>query len=236
MNTYQKWLQAEKDWINTYCRKIRRQALCITTPAILIGATVLLGVLSALGGSGTEDLLYGAFGGFLFGLIICGIYLLILLPGLRPGRYTGKIEKNVQRLALSESEKEQLAQEMLAADERHKISYTINGPGSKGTPARFVLTPHYAFLEGSTPYSILIRLLDIAWISAGEEQKTATTHQAKSRTVYNFTLHTVGFYRKERLQQASADAGLPDEAFGFFDAGTRDRVMELLRETGIMIK
>ncbi|MCM1188213.1 MAG: hypothetical protein NC541_02830 [bacterium] len=234
MNTYQKWLQAEKEWINTYCRKIRRQALCITTPVILVGATVFLGAVSALGGSGTEDLLYGAFGGFLFGLVICGIYLLILLPGLRPGRYTGKIEKSVQGLALSESEKEQLAQEMLSADESHIISYTISGPDSKGTPARFVLTPHYAFLEGSTPYSILIRLSDIARIKSGEEQKTATTHQAKSRTVYNFTLHTVGFYRKERLQNSGAE--LPDEAFGFFDAGTRDRVTELLKETGITVE
>lgn len=162
MDIYQKWLQSEKEWINAYCGKIRRQALCITTPLILVVLAALLGGLSVLGGGSMEDHLYSAFGGFLLGLIICGIYLLILLPGLSPGRYARKIEKNIRELSFSETEKELLAQEMLQADVNHKISYTIVGPGSKGTPGRFVLTPHYAFLEGSTPYSILVRLSDIA--------------------------------------------------------------------------
>lgn len=232
MNTYQKWLQSEREWIDTYCKKIRRQALCITTPLILAGLTILMGVLPMVGGGSTEDLLYGAFGGFLLGVFICGIYLL----ALSPGRYTKKIEKNIRELSMSETEKELLAQEMLEADEKHKISYTITGPGSKGTPARFVLTPHYAFLEGSTPYSILVRLSDIAWIGRGEEQKTAITHQAKSRTVYNFTLHTIGFYRKDRVQNNSTDGELPDIAYGFFDAGIREQVAELLKETGLQVR
>ncbi|MCM1217300.1 MAG: hypothetical protein NC331_15385 [Lachnospiraceae bacterium] len=232
MDTYQKWLQSEKEWIDVYCKKIRKQALCITTPLILVIMTILLGGLSAVGGGSTEDLLYGALGGFLFGAVICGIYLLALLPGLSAGRYTKKIEKNVRDLSFSESEKEQLAQEMLAADERHKVSYTITGPGSKGTPGRFVMTPHYAFLEGSSPYSILVRLSDIAWISRGEEQKTATTRQAKTRTVHSFTLHTIGFYRKDR----NAGTELPDIAYGFFKEETREQVMELLKESGIEIR
>ena len=236
MDTYQKWLQSERDWINTYCRKIRRQALCITTPLVVAILAILFGVLSVLNGGSTEDLLYGAFGGLMLGIVVCGIYLLILLPSLSPNRYAKKIEKSVRELSLNESEKELLAQEMLEADEKHKISYTITGPGSKGTPGRFVLTPHYAFLEGSSPYSILIRLSDIAWISRGEEQKTATTHQSKSRTVYNFTLHTIGFYRKDRLQKNSADRNLPDEGFGFFDTDIREQVMELLKETGLEIR
>ena len=236
MDTYQKWLRSEKEWINTYCKKIRRQALCITTPLVLAGLAILFGVMTVLGGGSTEDLLYGAFGGFMMGMFVCGIYLLVLLPGLSPGRYVKKIEKSIRALSFSETEKEQLAQEMLEAGEKHKISYTITGPGSKGTPGRFVLTPHYAFLEGSSPYSILVRLSDIAWISRGEEQKTATTHQAKSRTIYNFTLHTIGFYRKERLQKSSVDTKLPDEAFGFFDIQIREQVMDLLKESGIEIR
>lgn len=236
MDTYQKWLQSEREWINTYCRKIRRQTLCITTPLILAGLAILFGVLSVVGGGSMEDMLYGAFGGLLMGMFICGIYLLILLPKLSPGRYTKKIEKNIGELSMTETEKNLLAQEMLEADEKHKISYTITGPGSKGTPGRFVLTPHYAFLEGSTPYSILVRLSDIAWISRGEEQKTATTYQAKSKTVYNFTLHTIGFYRKDRLQKIPAAGELPDEAFGFFSTEIREQVMELLKESGIEIR
>lgn len=236
MDTYQKWLQSEKEWIDIYCKKIRRQSLCITMPLILVIMTILFGGLSALSGGKPEEFIDGALGGVVLGAIVCAIYLLILLPGLSAGRYTKKIEKNVRELSFSETEKEQLAQEMLAADERHKISYTITGPGSKGTPGRFVLTPHYAFLEGSAPYSNLVRLSDIAWISSGEEQKTATTHQAKSRTVYNFTLHTIGFYRKDRQQNNAAGTELPDIAYGFFDAEIRDQVMALLEESGAEIR
>lgn len=236
METYQKWLQSEKEWIDIYCKKIRRQALCITTPLILVVMTILFGGLSALSGGSLEDFFYGAFGGFVLSVIVCGIYLLILFPTLSAGRYPKKIEKNIRELSFSEAEKEQLAQEMLAADEAHKISYTITGPGSKGTPGRFVLTPHYAFLEGSSPYSILVRLSDIAWISSGEERKTATTNQARSRTVYNLTLHTIGFYRKDRQQNNAAGTELPDIAYGFFDTKIRDQVMELLKESGIEIR
>lgn len=236
MDTYQKWLQSEKEWIDIYCKKIRRQSLCITMPLILVIMTILFGGLAALSGGKPEEFVDGAIGGFVLGAIVCGIYLLILLPGLSAGRYTKKIEKNIRELSFSENEKEQLAQEMLAADEKHKISYTITGPGSKGTPGRFVLTPHYAFLEGSAPYSNLVRLSDIAWISSSEEQKTATTYQAKSRTVYNFTLHTIGFYQKDRQQNSAAGTELPDIAYGFFDARIRDQVMALLEESGVEIR
>lgn len=235
MNSYQKWIEEEIKWISTYCNKIRRQALLITTPSILAGSTIIIGALSLVGGE-MADLGYGALGGFMAGLMICCVYLLVLLPGLNPKRFGRKIEKNVRALSLSDTEKEQLAQEMLASDEAHRISYVIQGPGSKGTPGRFVLTPHYAFLEGSTPYSILVRLSDIAYIRRGEEKKTAAERRAKSRTVYWFTLYTIGFYRKDRFQRNLTEKDLPDEAFGFFDSGIRERVMELLKETGIPVE
>lgn len=235
MDTYQKWLQSEKEWIDTYCKKTRKQFFCITMPLVLAVLTILFGAMSAMDGS-TEDIIYGALGGCMMGLFICGIVLLFLLPGLSPARYVKKIEKNVRELSLSETEKEQLAQEMLSADEKHKVSYTITGAGAKGTPARFVLTPHFAFLEGSTPYSILVRLSDIAWISGGEERKMATQRGAKTSTVYSFTLHTVGFYRKDRALHNLSDTDLPDYAYGFFKEETRDQVMGLLQESGIEMR
>lgn len=233
MDTYQKWLQAEMEWIDIYCSKIRRQTLFVTTPLVLAGSAVLIGALTAFGGGSMEDFGYGAISGFVLGMIVCIIFLLILLPTLRPKRYAKKIDKCVKGLSLNELEKEQLAREMLEADEEHKISYTITGPGSKGTPGRFVLTPHFAFLEGSYPYAILVRLSDVAKIRRSEERKTATERRAKSRTVYRFTLYTIGFYRKDRFQRGLTDNELPDEAFGFFDVGVRERVMGLLQETGI---
>ncbi len=233
MDTYQKWLQAEMEWIDIYCSRIRRQTLFVTTPLVLAGTAVLIGALTVVGGGSMEDFGYGAVSGFVLGMIVCSIFLLILLPTLRPKRYAKKIDKCVRGLSLNELEKELLAREMLEADEEHKISYTITGPGAKGTPGRFVLTPHFAFLEGSCPYAILVRLSDVAKIRRNEERKTAAERHAKSRTVYRFTLYTIGFYRKDRFQRGLANSDLPDEAFGFFDAGVRERVMGLLKETGI---
>ena len=178
MNRYEKWIEEEIKWIGAYCSKTRRQALCIVTPSILAGAALLLGALSLIGSGSMADFAYGAFGGFMAGAVICGIYLLILLPGLNPRRFGKKIDKCVRDLSLNEMEKEQLAQEMLAADEEHRISYLVQGPGSKGTPGRFVLTEHYAFLEGSTPYSILVRLPDIGEIRRSEEKKMASERRA----------------------------------------------------------
>jgi len=91
-------------------------------------------------------------------------------------------------------------------------------------------------LEGSTPYAILVRLSDIAKISRGEEKKTAAQRSGNTKRVYWFTLYTIGFYRKDRFQRNLTEKDLPDEAFGFFDAGIRERVMGLLEETGIRIE
>ncbi|MCI8374609.1 MAG: hypothetical protein HFI29_04130 [Lachnospiraceae bacterium] len=233
---YERWLQEEMNWIGAYCSKIRRQALCITAPLILVGSAVLIGALTAFGGGSAADFGYGAFSGFVVGALICGIYLMVLLPALRPKRYGKKIDRCVRGLSLSEGEKEELAREMLEADEGHRISYTITGPGAKGTPGRFVLTPHFAFLEGSYPYAILVRLSDLAVIRRSQEQKTATEHRAKSKTIYRFTLYTIGFYRKDRFQRGLTDKDLPDESFGFFDVHIRERVMELLAGTGIRLE
>ena len=131
---YERWLQEEMNWIGAYCSKIRRQALCITAPLILVGSAVLIGALTAFGGGSAADFGYGAFSGFVVGALICGIYLMVLLPALRPKRYGKKIDRCVRGLSLSEGEKEELAREMLEADEGHRISYTITGPGAKGTP------------------------------------------------------------------------------------------------------
>ncbi len=236
MNSYEKWIEEEIKWIGIYCSKMRRQALCVVAPSILGGTALLLGVLQLIGSENVEDFVNGVLGGFMIGALICGIYLLVLLPGLNPRRYGKKIDRSVRDLSLNEMEKEQLAQEMLAADEEHRISYVLQGPGSKGTPGRFVLTEHYALLEGSSPYAILIRLSDIAEIRRGEEKKMAEERRAKSKTVYWFTLYTIGFYRKDRFQRNLTQKDLPDEAFGFFRQDIRDQVMNLLAESGIWIE
>ena len=78
-------------------------------------------------------------------------------------------------------------------------------------------------------------LSDIAEIRQGQEKKTAARRGGNTRRMYFFTLYTIGFYRRDRLQRGLTERDLPDEAFGFFDAGIRGQVLELLKESGIRI-
>ena len=236
MNYYEKWLKSEKEWIDVYCKKTRNMLLFVVTPLVLVVLTVLFGAIQLADGGGMGEFIVGAAGGLMRGIFICIIYLLIMQPNLRPGKYSKKIDKNVKRLGLSDAEKEQLGKEMLEVDERHKISFKMTGPKSNGTPARFVLTPHYAFLEGGSPYSILIRLCDIAEIRPSQEQKNTVTYGAKTKTYYNFTLYTIGFYRKDRAERGLADNAYPDEGMGFFQEDTRDEALKLLMETDVPVK
>ena len=236
MHFYEKWLKAEKEWIDQYCKKARNMSLFVVTPLILVVLTALFGGLEMASESEMSAVIEGAAGGLMMGFFICIIYLLIMLPNLSPGKYSKKIDKNVKQLGLSDAEKEQLGKEMLEADERHKISYKMTGPKSKGTPARFVLTPHYAFLEGSFPYSILIRLSDIAEIRSLQEQKSTVTYGAKTKTYYKFTSYMIGFYRKDRAERGLADHPDPDEGMGFFQENIRNEALKLLMETNLPVK
>lgn len=108
------------------------------------------------------------------------------------------IKSAVKKLHLDKEEQVQLAHEMLETDVNtwRCISYELNGHGSKQTPARFRITPHYAFLEGSSPYVILVRLSKIVEIYRGEERKIHTQYGTQTRTHEIFTLYTISFYIK----------------------------------------
>lgn len=235
MNNYEKWLNAEKEWIDVYCKKIRNRSLFVVTPIVLVCMAAFFGGMALLNGGGTSDALMGAASGLMTGIFVCAIYLLIMFLNLRSGKYSRLIDKSVAELKLTAAEKEELGTEMLAADDRHKISYKMVGHNSKGTPARFVLTPHYAFLEGSYPYSILVRLSDIAQIRPSQEQKNTTSYGAKTKTYHSYTLYTIGFYRKDRSKHGHADNPYPDAAMGFFQENIRDDVLALLRESDVPV-
>lgn len=233
MSSYDQWLKDEEEWIGAYCKKTLRMSLFQVIPAMLLILPLLFAGLSLAGGSSREDMYYCALGGLLAGLIVGGFYYLILRIGLRPKAYVRKIRKSVEALSLSKVECEALGEEMrkAQADAASCLSYKVTGPNAKGTPARFTLTPHYAFLVGSYPYSILVRLSDIEEIRAGQEQKTAVTRRAKSKTLHVFTLYTIGFYAKDRGKET-----LPQEAMGFFDESIRSRILRMMKEAGAPVK
>lgn len=225
MNSYEQWLTEEKEWISEYQKKIMTRYFLQMVPFTLVVLCALFGAVTYMDGG---SLLSGIGAGLAMGIFVSVIYLLFLIAGLRPGRYVKMVQKAVKQLGMEDWEKERLGQEMLEAKEGswRYFSYVINGHGSSQTPARFRITPHYAFLEGSYPYAILVRLADVEKMLPGEEQKTRTERRAKSRVYESFTLYTLYFYKKGS-QSAEKQ---PDYGMGFFEREKRDRVMELVRK------
>ncbi len=223
MDWYQKWLQEEKGWIGKYQNKIITMSILKVVPATLIGLCAIFGGMTYVE---EKNAGIGIIGGLMFGIFISAIYLFFLLVGLRPGRYVRMIESAVKQLHLDDQEKVQLAHEMLETDVStwRCIPYELIGHGSRQTPARFRITPHYAFLEGSSPYAILVRLSDIAEILQGEERKLHTQYGTQTKTHEIFTLYTISFYQKAKVSKDQ----LPEQAMGFFDKDIRDRVYELI--------
>ncbi len=235
-STYETWLKEERGWIGAYCGRTLRNSLLKVVPTTLLLFALLFGGMVFLNGE-TQDLLAGVIGGLVFGAIISAFYLAILLLSLRPGRYVRKIEKCVKELSMTETERELLGKEMLAALEggEQVLSYQMVGPNSKGTPARLVLTPHYALQEGSSPYAVLARLSDIAEVKTGSEEKVAVTRGTRSRTRHYFTLYTIGFYRRDRVERGVSENDLPDYAMGFFQKDLRDDAAGMIEKNGMQV-
>lgn len=223
MDWYQKWLHEEKRWIGEYKNKVITMSILKVIPATNIGLCAIFGGVTYVE---EKNAWIGITGGLALGIFISAIYLFILLMGLRPGRYVRKIKSAVKSLHLDDSEKEQLAHEMLESDVStwRCISYELNGHGSRQTPARFRITPHYAFLEGSSPYAILVRLSDVAEVIPEEERKTYTRYGTQTRIYEIFTLYTLSFYQKPKVSNNQ----LPEQAMGFFEKDIRDSVYELV--------
>lgn len=244
MNYYKKWLKTEKDWIDVNYRKIRNKMLFVFTPLVLVIMTVPFGGLELLREGEMSAVIVRAARGFMAGVFMCIIPLSFVMLFFRPGKFSKKIDKDVEQLGLSDAEKEQLGKEMLEADDRHRISYkeelgevTMAGHKPEGTFARFVLTPHYAFLESSFPYSILVRLSDIAEICPSQKQEDTVTYKGETKTYqYDHTMYVIDFYRKDRAERGLADDPRPDVIMDFFREDIWNKVVELFRETDVPVK
>ena len=234
---YQKWLNAEAEWIGAYCRRTRKNSLLKITPLTLLLSALLFGGLAVLG-DGIDGLLTGVAGGLFFGAVVCAFYLVILFISLRPRRYIRKIEQSVREAGIGETEREQLGREMLDAlgHEEQVMSYEMWGPNVKGTPAKVLVTRSYVFQEGSAPYALLIRRSDIAEVRLGSERKTAVTRGANTKTYHRFTLYSIGFYRKDRFEHGLEGENLPDAAMGFFQEELRDAAAKMMEDSGMRMQ
>ena len=233
MDTYKQWLETEKDWIGSYCKKVKVMSVLKVVPATIIILALFFGGLAAVSGDvSVNAVAEGASGGLFIGIFVCLIYIVILFPALSPKRYVKKIDKAVSKAGLDDFYKEQLAREFLEAENNVKktFSFDMKGPNSKNTPARFVVSENYAMLEGGFPYAIIVKLQDIKEIKPSQEKKTAYRRSGNIHTSYFFTLYTIQFYRFDRAQRGLSGKDLPDEAMGFMDKEIRDRAISLLEK------
>ncbi|MDE6615933.1 MAG: hypothetical protein K2K35_05150 [Lachnospiraceae bacterium] len=233
MDTYKQWLESEKDWIGIYCKKVKVMSVLKVVPATIIILALFFGGLAAVSGNVSANaVIEGAMGGLFIGIFVCLIYIVILFPALSPKRYVKKIDKAVSKAGLDDFCKEQLAREFLEAENNVKktFSFDMKGPNSRNTPARFVVSEHYAMLEGGFPYAIIVKLQDIKEIKPSQENKTAYRRSGNVHTSYFFTLYTIQFYRFDRAQRGLSGKDLPDEAMGFMDKEIRDRAISLLEK------
>ena len=236
-NNYQQWMEYEMKWLGGYRKKLMRTTTHITIPVVIVFLTVFFGMISFLDRMDLADAFYGGLGGLLLGAVVGGFFYLCLRFGLREGKYRRLIRQAVDGLGLPPGEEETLAAEMLAARDntKQRFFFEMNGMNSKGTPARFVLTEHYACLMGGYPYAILVRLADIGEIRPGEEKKLETRRGASTRTIHAMTLYTIGFYRRDRADRGLGADDLPDEAMGFLSQRLRDQAVEMLSaQTGLV--
>lgn len=220
---YEEWLRSAQNWMRAYRKQLLKKYFFVLSGVVLVLAAVGAGATAVNDGT-VGEIISSAFAGALFGAIICFVlFIIFLLPGLSPRRMNRSIKRAVKLLDMSEIEQEQLGKEMLEAEKESSrvLDYIIDGPNSKKTPARFILSPKYACLWGSYPLVILVRLSDLADARAEEERKTAMTFGAKIDTIHRFNLYTITFYNRNSNQNG-------DNGMGFFSEAIRDKVLGMI--------
>lgn len=231
-DSYAKWVQQEKRWMGKYRNKMLKRVVFVVLPFTAITLGLLFGGMSLLNGSPVQEAAEMFAAGLLFGAFIIGCYVLILLSGLGGGRMARGLNKAVKSMDLSESDKEQLGREMLDAAGKpdRQMDFEMVGPKSNHTPASVIVTEHYAYMRGGSPLVNLVRLADVERMGTSEESRTATQSGAKVKTIYQFTIHCIGFYHRNRAERGLADSELPDQAMGFFSEEIRDRAYQMIRK------
>ncbi len=236
MHIYKRWIKEEKKWIGSYRKKKICNVCFKIIPIVLIGLGIFFGVVMAFNEKRMEAFWEGTIRGLVIGQPVIVFYLFILWFVLSPRTYLWLIQQNIEELGLTESEQEMLALELLQALQTSKnvMKFEMIDPKGNRVPARFIVTYHFAFLESALPYIVLVRLSDIAFIQAREEEKTKIQYGTKINHHYSFTLYTIGFYKKERQYFGVSEEKLPDIAMGFFDREIRNQVLEKLENTETM--
>ncbi len=232
---YEQWFHEGEKWMASYRKRVLGMSAGKIIPLTIIALMLVFGGMALLNDGSPQDTMNGVWAGLFLGVFVSLIYLLLLLPGLSSGRMRRNMQRAVSALNTAEGEQELLGKELLLAakDSSRVLNYEMVGPKSNHTPARFILSPHYVCLWGSSPLVILVRLSDVAEIRSDEENKSAVNYGTQVSTISKFELHTILFYYKKPGGSSSTEEELADVGMGFFSREIRDRVFAMLQRQQI---
>lgn len=221
----EQWLTKEKQWMKEYRKKVLKSTFTKAYPISLAIMAVLWCGVSVLAG-GIENLWIGLVVTVGTAVFLALILLLALLPMSKPKRLVKFIKKGMKRLGMSENEQEQLAREMLEAaeDPQRVFRYEMKGPASR-MPQCFTMSPHYAYLKGSYPLAILVRMSDVAEVVTERQRKMTVYDPAQNGAWRSYPAFVIGFYYKRRTKK---DLAQPDVSLIFYDEGLRNKVLEMI--------
>ena len=154
---YQSWVEAEMECAKGI-RK-RQKAIFWKCFAITIVVAVVVGFIGFVLDA-TSDSEAGVIALAVVMLIVPLITLILffsMLPGFLKGRYARKINRAIQQQGFSDAQREQFAQEQIAAQRNPASSVALV---IEYVPAQFVLSENYACLTVGTSFGPYIVKLD----------------------------------------------------------------------------
>lgn len=223
MDWYKRWLLEEKEWIGAYQRKIMLMSVLKVIPATFLGLCIFFSAMCYIN---RGEIMIGIIGGLSLSMFICFFYMLILHIGLNPKHYVRQINATVSELNMEDEEKKQLAYEMheTLISSWRCVSFSYVGYGSATTPARFRITPHYAFLEGGVPYANLVRLSDIKNISCREQKKEYINRKTQVTIHKFYTAYIIVFDKNDTNHK-----NLEPVIMEFYEEEIRDKIYKLIK-------
>lgn len=159
---YQSWVEAELECAKGV-RK-RKQLVFWKCMAITAAVAVIVGLIGFLldAGSNTEAGVIAVAAVMFVVPLVALILFFSMLPGFLKGRYVKKVNRAIRQQGFSDVQREQFAQEQMAArrDSARSAALVITGFGEDRMPAQFTLSEHYACFTGGANFGPYIVKLD----------------------------------------------------------------------------
>lgn len=221
---YGQWVAKEMEWAEEIGRKAKRtMGIC---GAVSVLAFPVLSLVIGLG-NGSENLLASLLVSLLVGLA-CGSIFLVIMLASNPVKAHGKsLQKNITEV-LSETEKENLAEQMLGIADPNGVREVAWVDEMKEHHV-VRITKDYATFASQRLGISLVQLWKVERIELDARDDTFRVRSGGMKVSVTETSFPIYFYYKDSVAAAKREA---DVCFVFSSRGLRDEVMGYIRELG----